>query len=125
MGADGNLITDATAARMKQVFNRVLGSSRPISRGRGRRPPTERRYEGVLTSGFATPSDGWGSPSFAMFQPYTMDPDNQPYGMIPDANMDPFRIIVRDPSLFSVASFYCKVEFINGFWSIYWIGCSL
>jgi hypothetical protein len=123
MGADGNLISDATAGRMKQVFNRVLGTSHPIARQRGRRPVTERRYEGILTTGRGTPTDGWSSPSFCMFQPYTMDPDNQPYGMIPDPNMEPFQVLIRDPTLAAAANIYCKVEFINGFWSIYWLGC--
>ena len=52
-----------------------------------------------------------------------MDPDNPPEGMIPDSNIDPFEIVIRDRSLNAGATYYAKVEFLNGSWSIYWLGC--
>ena len=95
---------------------------------RGRTTPRavpDRRYWGSLTSELEAPDDGQSSPTTATVQVWRVVPGSadDPIEMEDDAAIEEITVVNRDPSLTAPEGAVCKIEFMNGEWSFYWVGC--
>lgn len=96
----------------------------PRERGRGS-PPAGTRYMGYLTTPLTAPEDGFTDPTTATVQVLKPDPEDasEPWDLIDDDEVGTVTVVNRDSSLSADADAFVKIEFLNGEWSFYWVGC--
>ena len=111
----------ATAKTVRKVLTPV--DSQP--RGdRQRRFAPGTRYCGHLVGNLLAPSDGKAAPTTGQAQCWRPDPESEsdPVAMIDDEDLL-IEFVNRDSSLEGTSGAFVKIEFINGEWQIYWLGC--
>lgn len=82
--------------------------------------PATPRLEGLLVSALEAPSCALASPTTGTLRVHRRDPDT--HTLLPT----PRTITVHnsDPDLSGETNYYAKVEWLNGVWSVYWLGCT-
>lgn len=87
------------------------------------------RLQGVLNDSLSAPSAGWTAPttsSMSVYVPKAASSDADNYWTTPrefeDSGVD-INVVNRDPSLSANSGAYCKIEWLDGEFSPYWVGC--
>lgn len=112
--ATAKVVSDALRTTASTPGRRSSPSSRP-----------GQRYWGHLTAALDAPSNGQTHPTVGYVQVWRPDPAStaDPVAMIDDTDIGVIDVVNRDPSLEGSEGAVCKIEFLNGEWSFYWVGC--
>ncbi len=120
---EGFRLSEQAARSTAKVVNAALRESSMKPRERSKKkPPPGTRYQGILATDLDAPTDGMTSPTTAdviVWQPVAGSG-------VPPAMAAGFTVpgvVNRDPSLSGAAGAYCRIEWLNGEWSFYWVGC--
>ena len=122
----GVKLSHRAAGRTARAVKLVLDRADRAAQAAEPRPqsiPRDIRYQGVLTSSLAAPTDGWQSPTTATMAVYSPDPEDSSDPRKFIASGVTITVVNRSPGLSADSGTMIKVERINGEWSPTWIDC--
>lgn len=119
----GVLLTERAAAKTAGVVGKIhrrVGGD--VDRRRIVNPPPGTRYWGILLDNLENPDDPMTSPTSAQVQILKRSPNPDSNDLVEDDG-NTVLVVNRDPTLTTSIGALCKIEYLSGEWSFYWIGC--